>query len=251
MNAVKIFGERNTGTNALSQFIAQNSKSLLLPGVFSHLPKADISVLSQKGRGEREQLIDLAFSHQPPTFQWKHCATNFTDEDLARFSKCTTLVLIRNPVSWCLALWKKPYNRLIEPPESFDEFVNLKWKTVGRERLNLKELSPPDLINLKMSYYKEFVSRGQKNGLLMKVLHFESLVCSPLSVWMNIKANLSNPKENPALIERSTKDPSKNLQFYQVYYGEEKWRSEISENTYNLLEKSIDWNLYRDLLELH
>src|SRR5436190_19953167 len=91
--AVKIFGERNTGTNALSQFIAQNSESLLIPGTFFQLPKVDPSVLKQKGRGETERLIDLAFSHQPPTFQWKHCATNFTNEDLAQFSNCTTLVL--------------------------------------------------------------------------------------------------------------------------------------------------------------
>jgi len=248
---VKIFGERNTGTNALSQFIAQNSESPLFPGTFSQLPNADPSVLKQKGRGETEHLIDRAFSHQPAPFQWKHCATNFTDEDLAQFNSCTTLVLLRNPISWCLALWKNPYNSLVELPQRFDEFVNVKWKTAGRERLDSKELSPPDLINLKMSYYKEFVSRGQKNGLLMKVLRFERLVCSPLSVWMNIKDNLSNPKENPVLIERSTKDRSKNLQFYQAYYGEEKWKSEISQNTYNVLEKHIDWNLYRDLLKLH
>ena len=249
--AVKIFGERNTGTNALSQFIARNSESLLFPGTVLQLPKADPSVLKQKSRGETERLIDLAFFHQPPTFQWKHCATNFTDEDLVQFSNCTTLVLMRSPISWCLALWKNPYNSLVEVPKSFDEFVNVKWKTAGRERLDLKELSPPDLINLKMSYYKEFVSRGQKNGHSMKVLRFEDLVCSPLSVWTNIKADLSKPKEIPALIERSTKDPSKNLQFYKAYYGEEKWKSEISEKTYNLLEKSIDWNLYQDLLKLH
>lgn len=251
MQAVKIFGERNTGTNALSQFIAQNSESRLCPGTFSQLPKADLSVLKQKGHRETERLIDLAFSRQPPAFQWKHCATNFTNEDLAQFSNCTTLVLIRNPISWCLALWKNPYNCLVDPPPGFDEFVNVKWKTVGRERLDSKELSPPDLINLKMSYYKEFVSRGQKNGLLMKILRFESFVCSPLSVWTNIKADLSNPKGDPALVERSTKDRSKDLQFYQSYYGGEKWKSEISENTYNSLEKRIDWSLYRDLLELH
>jgi hypothetical protein len=249
--AVKIFGERNTGTNALSQFIAQNSESLLLPGTFFQLPKADPSVLKHKGRGETEKLIDLAFSNQPPTFQWKHCATNFTDEDLAQFRNCTTLILLRNPISWCLALWKNPYNGLVEVPRSFDEFVNVKWKTVGRERLDLKVMSPSDLINLKMSYYKEFVSRGQKNGHSMKVLRFENLVCSPLSVWTSIKADLSNPKDDPALIERSTKDPTKNLQFYKAYYSEGKWKSEISENTYNLLNKRIDWNLYRDLLDLH
>ncbi len=248
---VKIFGERNTGTNALSQFIAQNSESPLFPGMFHHLPKADPSILKQKGRVETEHLIDLAFSHQPAPFQWKHCATNFTDEDLAQFNNCTTLVLLRNPISWCLALWKNPYNNLIEVPQSFDEFVNVKWKTVGRERLDSKVMSPPDLINLKMSYYKEFVSGGQKNGLSMKVLRLENLVCSPLSVWMDIKANLSNPKENPALVESITRDPSKNLQFYQEYYGEEKWKSEISENAYNVLEKHIDWDLYRDLLKLH
>ena len=53
------------------------------------------------------------------------------------------------------------------------------------------------------------------------------------------------------MVERSTKDPSKSLEFYKVYYGEEKWKSEISENTYNLLEKRIDWDLYQDLLDLH
>ena len=248
---VKIFGERNTGTNALSQFIAQNSESPLFPGTFSQLPNADPSVLKQKGRGETEHLIDRAFSHQPAPFQWKHCATNFTDEDLAQFNSCTTLVLLRNPISWCLALWKNPYNNLIEMPQSFDEFVNVKWKTVGRERLDSKVMSPPDLINLKMSYYKEFVSGGQKNGLLMKVLRLENLVCSPMSVWMKIKADLSNPEENPALVESITRDPSKNLQYYQAYYSEEKWKSEISENTYNLLEKRIDWDLYGDLLKLH
>src|SRR5689334_19643971 len=69
---VKIFGERNTGTNALSQFIAQNSESLLLPSTFFQLPNADPAILIQKGRDEAERLIDLAFARQPPTFQWKH-----------------------------------------------------------------------------------------------------------------------------------------------------------------------------------
>jgi len=249
MRSVKVFGERNTGTNALAEFVARNSESILLPGVFSALPGADSSVLAQPIRRERERLIDFAFAEQPPTLQWKHCATYFSDKDIATFKDCTTLILVRNPVSWCLGLWKNPYNRLVDLPESFDEFISLPWKTVARERLDARELCPPDLINLKMSHYKRFVSRGLSAGHVVKVLPFEELVCQPLSVWAKIKTVLHKHKDNPILVENSTKDPSKSLSYYQNYYGAEKWRTEISAKTYRVLEAAIDWNLYGELLK--
>src|SRR4051794_36912394 len=96
---VKIFGERNTGTNVLSAYIEKNSSSVLCGGTFQALSSVTLHQLQHLPAEKREQLIDDFFAQVSPSLQWKHAATNFTEEELEDFQDRLIIITIRNPVS--------------------------------------------------------------------------------------------------------------------------------------------------------
>ncbi|MEH6474906.1 MAG: hypothetical protein V7727_04420 [Sneathiella sp.] len=77
---IKIFGERNTGTNALTNIVKDNSHSVIHPGTMAELDVPTLELtnnLKQTGASvaEIETLIDGTFEGRPIEETWKHSAT--------------------------------------------------------------------------------------------------------------------------------------------------------------------------------
>ena len=180
---VKIFGERNTGTNVLSQLIEKNSQSKCLP---STEPEIDEQAFLNAhrpwilGRRMREWRFDRIFDGQDAVHSWKHCATNF--EDVGIFRGVLVLITVRHPASWLSSLFQNPYQCLGRIPATFSEFIDFSWETNQRERLGRRSFKPIELYEAKIDSYLAFTERLSKADVAFRFVRFEDLVIAHRAV---------------------------------------------------------------------
>ncbi|TFL18193.1 hypothetical protein [Jannaschia formosa] len=228
---IKVFGERNTGTNALESLIRLNSRSVVLPGSLAALD-ADatdrLRGLRKSGApaAQVEAWVDAVFEGKDPSQQWKHCATLF--ETPGALADDTHVVfLIRHPLSWLLSLYRNPYHCLVAMPDRFVDFVALPWKTTARDRLDGAVLTPPALYEAKLASYRRFMIRLDAAGIGQTVLRFEDVVMRQVDCFTALRPVLSDPSPTPRPVERSWKDKRQTLDDLRAYYSEERWREDI------------------------
>jgi hypothetical protein len=243
-NRVKIFGERNTGTNASSRIIEGNSDARCLPAT-----SGDLNPLLGRigntawlpGKKIRERLLDSIFEGKGPLCAWKHCATNFADA--APFDGVLVLFTVRHPASWLVSLFNRPYQRLERTPSTLAEFLNSKWETAGREQLGRASFRPLDLLQVKLDSYFSFAGRLAERGIAHHFLRFEDIVLNQQAIYSSIAPDLENARTNFHELRTSTKDRSKTLDDYRDYYGNERWREALNELEASI-NAQIDWRKF-------
>lgn len=241
---IKIFGERNTSTNALKQLIEQNSDSEVIPSVASEIDlrfAAKIRLINAipKGNLFREYYIDSVFRHAPLKYSWKHTATNF--DTVEEFADCFTIINVRHPASWLLALHRRPYHALRSVPKSFERFLSTPWKTLQREGLQQQKMTPANLYNDKIRSYRNFSTRLESIAIEYAFVRFEDFAADQIAVFEQIKPYLVYPSDDPMIVRPGTKDQSQDAAYYKNYYGGEKWRDDLSQAELTLINKAIDW----------
>ncbi|NHX27489.1 hypothetical protein HA397_26415, partial [Escherichia coli] len=170
---IKVFGERNTATNALIKVIETNSDTRCIPGTASGIDPAALRRARKREFSTwlKERTLDGVFRGVPDQMTWKHAATNFTDADA--FRDTHVIFTVRHPASWLLGLYRKPYHILSARPDSFAEFIRMSWKTVARERLNRCRMSLPDLYETKLRRYDDFAAKLADVGASHSFVRFE------------------------------------------------------------------------------
>ena len=120
---LKIFGERNTGTNYLQQLIKENLDVHLLPGS----SPVWINKLQSHLFG-KNWLNDFYFSL---TFKsnlgWKHRLLKLDDFTIDNVKDVFFITLTKNPYSWLLSLYRRPYHHYNSKTQSFSEFLISPW----------------------------------------------------------------------------------------------------------------------------
>lgn len=239
---IKIFGERNTSTNALKKLIETNSASKVLPSVvrendpdfmrrtwaWRKASKYGPARLKPYFEGQFQRRIDAVFDGVPPTHAWKHTATYF--DDISVFDGVPVVFNVRHPASWLLSLYKNPYENLAARPASFGAFLDYDWKTAGRENLDQKSLKPAALYAEKLASYQVLIQQLKAAGLPYQVVKFEDIILDQAGVFERLRPLLQDPAAEVQVIQKSTKTNAKDLSYYQDYYGNEAWRAEISEH---------------------
>ncbi|MEO1350635.1 MAG: hypothetical protein AAFW84_17820, partial [Cyanobacteria bacterium J06635_15] len=151
---LKVYGERNTGTNYLSQLINLNLKADELPG---SVP-SEIDVWQRKLQRKfniKERLKDIYFDisfHK--NLGWKHSLVDpkkIYRKSSLPLDNISFITITKNPYSWLLSLYKRPYHQYFRQGEKidFETFIVSPWKTVGRDNLNKKISTPVELWNIK------------------------------------------------------------------------------------------------------
>jgi hypothetical protein len=217
---VKIFGERNTGTRALTGLLERNSIAQCLPGTEKELaPERFLEIHKD------EPAMDELFSTVPAAFAWKHCATYF--DDISSLEDCQIIFTVRHPLSWLVGLFDRPYHHLAPIPDTIAEFASQPWKTVKREYLGERSYTPLELYRQKLLSYLSAPFEG-------RFVKFEDIVLDPEEVLRSFGS------ETAILLLDSTKpnDP-RSLKDMQAYYREERWRERID----GILEEP-DWGLF-------
>ncbi len=241
---IKIYGERNTGTNYLTQLIAQNLDVKLLPGV---APRR-LRRLFPNHPGLHERLIDAYFRWTfPRNLGWKHMLVPHyqvlqkTDVDM---EQTLFLFLVKNPYAWLLSLYRRPYHNY-RPAATFAAFIQEKWPTVRREQAGRPFfINPIVMWNEKTSAYIRLTQHVHS-----QIIRYEDLIADPQAIVQNL-VRKGAPRKNTTFrnITASLKgEEDKDFRFYQTYYLKEQWRKELSNDAIRFINAQLDEALLQKL----
>ena len=229
--SLKIYGERNTGTNYLAKLIEKNFEVKILKGQIS---KGSIFTFS-------EWTKDLFFRiSRNINLGWKH---SVIDEKLVlnHKSKPIVITLTKNPYSFLLSLYNRPYHYKGNKPNSFLSFLKEKWTLTDRDNCKLKSLdSPIDLWNFKNKSYIDLLD-SYSNCLIFT---YEELLENPDKVIVSISEKLNIFfKEKFKNYDDSTKNDNKKFNDYQNYYLNELWAKELNDDEIIFINSKLDLNV--------
>ena len=226
---VKIFGERNTGTNYLTKLISDNFDVEILKGAIS---KGSIFTF-------REWTKDLFFGlTKAKNLGWKHSKVD-TEALKNTPHKIFVITLTKNPYSFLLSLYKRPYHYEGKKPTSFLSFLNTHWDLRKRDNIQGTQSleTPIQLWNIKNGSYIDF-ARNNENTLQIK---YEDLLENPVKLIEQIATAINEPlKKEFTNYHASTKDDDKRFSDYQQYYLNEKWKDKISDKEVELINSKLD-----------
>lgn len=236
---VKVYGERNTGTNYLTKLVQSNFDVSLLVGAFprklNHWPL--------KNEFVRDSFFRVTYNH---TLGWKHACLP-SAEAIARSKRkdVALLALVKNPYSWLLSMYKRPYHGL-DNSLAFEDFITSPWPILDRENCPRKRLNLVELWGIKNASYSQL--ENYPRGMLVK---FEDLLHNPQDVCLRMGKTLKIPASNEFAqnVEQASKkqDADLNFDYYKDYYLGEKWKEKLSDNQISVINAHLDKTLSRKL----
>jgi hypothetical protein len=230
---LKIYGERNCGTNYLRQLVLRNLDVTLLPGTAPRW-------LRRRLRGN-ESLIDLYFRlTRHKNLGWKHAVAPSLSE-LKQASvpveRVGFITLSKNPYSWLISLFRHPYHYQAAV-SSFERFLRTPWETVGRENHPTTFANPVAMWNVKNASYL----RLQKSVRCMH-LRYEDLLRAPEQTLAAIAQAYALHRRTSTFVnlQKSTKgETDKSYSHYQDYYLNERWRDALCDEDIAWINDNLD-----------
>ena len=115
--ALKVYGERNTGTNYLEQLASENLSVRILSGIVprrywqTFLTRQLRAVAPERFAGTHEAARDRYFTRTfASTLGWKHMIPAPEAIGQNNLSEVRFVMLVKNPYSWLLSLYRRPYH---------------------------------------------------------------------------------------------------------------------------------------------
>ena len=238
---LKLYGERNTGTNYLEKLISLNFNVKQLKGTVPRIPLL-------KKINKNEKLKNIYFDlFSTVNLGWKH---TYIDESLLKKKlssnhKIGIILLVKNPYSFLLSLHKKPYHNPLKKLLVFEDFIVSDWKTQKRENLDINKINPVQLWNTKMDNCIEIKKIFNEHVILIK---YEQLVSNPADVINAISDQFGLIKPDKFKnYKRSTKSVYKDYKYYADYYTNEKWRNDLNEESIKKINKYLNFQICKKL----
>ena len=238
MKKIKIYGERNTGTNYLSNLLRENLDIELLEGT---VPDGKFWALSEFNKN----LYFYLMSNK--NLGWKHALVDPAKIQRNKIARNVYFLTVsKNPYSFLLSLYKNPYHYKGVKPNSLLEFLQTRWYVQGRENMEARFFrNPVELWNSKNHSYLQL----QKKLPLQTVnLRYEDILENPEAeidkICQLLKVRKRKDFKNYTL---STKDPKKTFSFYQNFYLNEQWVNFLKEEEIEVINQNVDQELM-DLL---
>ena len=160
--AVKVLGERNSGTNLVERLLAANTSTPVIDNNISPRAKRFFAALKQRTSRTTyhrlsEPMKDVLFLRLlRDQHGWKHAAV--TERYLDRLpAELAVVAVTKDPYAWLLSLYRHPYHRRPVPDratETLGDFLRRPWPTVRRERVDREYPTPVDLWNAKTRSYR-------------------------------------------------------------------------------------------------
>lgn len=237
---LKIYGERNTGTNYLSSLLQTNLDVALLRGTappalryFRHFFSDD------------ERLIDAYFRWSYPfNLGWKHgAASPRSNHPLCPARPTGFLFLVRNPYSWLLSLHKNPYHQSTIKNMGFEAFLDRPWQIHQRDAVAERPFNPIQLWNVKVRSYLDFCDQRKI------LIRFEDLLERP-ERWVDQIADKFGAKPTQRYftnITPSTKTNGVRYDDYREYYRNERWKEKLTAKIVDRINQDLDQDLLTTL----
>ena len=238
---VKIFGERNTGTNYLEKLIALNFKDIeLIKGV---APASLRFVAKYLSNSFGESLIDTYFKINKKSFGWKHTSLETWDEtiyDSLIEDKVFIICMVKNPYSYLLSLYKRPYHLKVKA-NNFAQFLDEDFDLRHREGLSSQSrVNPISLWNAKV---KSYLKARDRTSLM--IIKYEDLLENYISVLKEISKylNLELRSDYRNYEKPAKKDNTKDFEYFRSYYIDEIWRSKLNSREIEKINGVLDMDL--------
>lgn len=236
---IKIYGERNTGTNYLLKLLRRNLEVDLLRGVVPWYVRIPFP--------QSELARDLYFAVTSRwNLGWKHCLAPLPAVVRALRGHSDNLffvTLTKNPYSWLLSLYRHPHHYRRELG-TFQQFLSAPWATVRREKTVSEYPNPIIMWNEKNTAYLRLAAEMPTANL-----RYEDLLADPERTLMQLATQYSIHKSRPdfANVIASTKERegAKDFSYYQNYYLHEQWRAELQALALHTINKYLDFDLMR------
>jgi hypothetical protein len=238
MNKLKIYGERNSGTNFLTRLIRRNFQCELIPGTLAEARpgyreiieqelETRISDMGKRILARQIRLDDFFRGNLWTTLGWKHgvppaeVIRNYPDRDRTLF-----VTISKNPYAWVLSLFRRPYeNTALDRMNDLSSFINEPWITGSRENTPAYLESPVELWNLKADGYQRLA-----NVAVTVNVRYEDLLDAPMQFLQIIENYLERRTKKFELPVEPTKSDDvghKDFDYYRDYYLNERWRKEL------------------------
>lgn len=235
---IKVYGERNTNTNYVSKLIELNLDANEVSGV------APPSIMRlQKILPGKELVRDIYFHLTfASNLGWKHTKVK-PQQELDQYplvnDDLSFLTITKNPYSWLISLHRNPYHQYYSRKPDFETFLQQPWKTIARDNVDHPLQNPMALWNIKNKSYLQLARERCLN------ITSEDIFVDPEKVINQISQHFSIEKKSDTFInyERSTKDKSKDSNYYREFYLKEKWRENLSSEAIAIINEGIDKEL--------
>lgn len=236
---IKVYGERNTNTNYISKLLELNLNVTEVPGTVPISIQRILDRVVPYNEWLRDFYFKLSFANN---LGWKHSLVKPWSE-IEKYSITKSnlffLTISKNPYSWLLSLYRNPYHQHYSKKPSFETFVSSPWKTVRRDNIRKVLSSPVELWNMKNRSYLQLDSRRALN------ITTESIIEDPQGCIKRIgeKFCIEARSEHFIGYERSTKEASKDSNYYRDFYMLERWRHDLSDKAIEAINESVDQDL--------
>ena len=118
-------------------------------------------------------------------------------------------------------------------------FIRAGWTTVGRENCEGMIRNPIELWNIKNSPYLRLKSFRAAN------MTSESVLANPKELVDSLSDSFSTPTSRSyfSIVDKSTKEKTKNFDYYADYYLNERWKDELTDESVSIITSRLDKSL--------
>lgn len=247
---LKIFGERNSGTNLLWRLLAKNFHVQLLRGTVPrwHMPLAAARLLSKCNASSprlRERVLDHYFRTRfASTLGWKHGAPDLDRITSWHRRHIRFVIITRNPYAWALSMFRRPYHAHRRFTD-IDEFLRFSYPVYTRDNIPASGLPAPALWTAKHNRYLTFLAQIAHGTHI----RYEELLEHGTSSLRRIARTLDLEATGPLQMEqRSVKsNDTATLSKYSEYYLSEAWRHHLTNSCVRMINGHLSPQVVADL----
>jgi hypothetical protein len=216
---LKIFGERNTGSNYLHQVCTRNFLVVLLRGDVQEIWGLGRRIAGQMGNEflVRQTLHDLEIRRiLRSDFGWKHAAPDLDVINASEIAKYTRfVVLTKHPYSWLKSLHRNPYSFRTPDPD-FSRFIRSDFPLNGSDGLaGVKGCSPPALLRHKILAYRRLL-QSANDAIHLK---YEDLIQDFDAAMRRLQPRMFRKTASFVNFERDVKGQNRQLTDFQRQYS--------------------------------
>jgi hypothetical protein len=228
---LKIYGERNTGTNYVSQLLQSNLDVQLLPGTAPQTCRTE---------GDKDAFFAASFA---ANLGWKHgVAPDRSIVDDPRYADVRFVTVTKNLYSWLISFFRRPYHHS-GASRDFAQFIRSPVPSVGRERIAAPVANPILLWNVKC---RSYLGLPDQRRLLVR---YETVLAEPRQ-FVEMVSRRFGVGKSPVFftnVTLSTKGASQQFPDYQQFYLGEYWKSAFSPHDLAYVRQYLDLDLMNQL----
>jgi len=250
IDRIKVFGERNTGTNFVEELLRENLDIGVCPGVLSrpfqrfYKAVADTlpySVAWHVVEYDRDHRFRARFDEH---MGWKHARVPNLPKNRACYPDGLGFIaLTKDPYAWLQSLHQRPYQGKIHSTAnrlSFSEFLRTPWPTVKREYGPNEYANPVQIWNDKVASYEALHAHGPTlirpyEVIIEDIEGFLKTVCRTFG--------LSEPAQIDIRTTSTKSDDSRSTQDIVAYYRSREWVKNLTADDLDYINDQLDHGL--------